>query len=150
MQMGLCWEELGAKNQFRLGAPLCQIKTLQLSQGWRFTTAAISLSWLIHKIFDQNQIDVASVPCFLEGVVAELTQLVQDVELYKAFTFFSLFIYKNLLEGFLCAPGWDSGSSQSPQKLFSPANISSTACWNLRGGVGNDTKIVPWCGLPWT
>lgn len=44
---------------------------------------------LIYKIFGQNQNDVASVPCFLEGVVAELTQLVQDAEL-KAFTFFFL------------------------------------------------------------
>lgn len=57
------------------------MKTLQLSQGWRFTAAAISLSSLIQRIFDQNQNGVASVPRFLEGVVAELTQLVQDVEL---------------------------------------------------------------------
>lgn len=48
------------------------------------------MSSLIYKIFDQNQNDVASVPCFLlQGVVAELTQLVQDAEL-KAFAFFFL------------------------------------------------------------
>lgn len=84
-------------------------------------------------------------PCFLEGVVAELTQLVQDVQ-RRPLPSFPYLLKKNLLEGFLCAPGWDSDSSQSPQKLFSPANISSTACWNLRGGVGKWHKN---CALVW-
>lgn len=70
----------------------------------------------MYEIFDRNQSGVASVPSFLEGVVAELTQLVQDVEL-KAFTFFSLFIYKNLLEGFLFAPGWELRLEPKPTEI---------------------------------
>lgn len=58
---------------------------------------------------------------------------------------FSLFIYKNLLEGFLCAPGRDSDSSQSPQKLFSK---HLQHCM-LKPGEGRVGKRHRNCALVW-
>lgn len=46
-----------------------------------------------------------------------------------------------------CVPqGEAQARAKAPQKLFSPANISSTACWNLRGRGGKWHKN---CALVW-
>lgn len=140
--MGLCWEELGAKNQFRLGK-LHYAKSKHYSchrdedlQQQQFPCP----SWCI-KYLTRSRVMLPQCHVFWRVWWLSWHCWCKILNLRPLPSF--PYLFPKICWKDFCVPrGGDSDSRQSPQKLFNPGNISSTACWNLRGGREMTQK---WC-----